>query len=174
MKKLIVIEGPDLSGKTTLANALSEVTGLLIGKKNLWQPKNEEEHHKIVDLRAHLEYGYIAANQHLLPSFILDRFIISNIAYPRFYKRNYDFSYMKKEHWTEFELKLIFVSLEDEKIIEERLKRRGDFLKLDVEKIIGLRKEYEKAFEEFGMPYLKVDGSQPVHLSLAKILEYIK
>jgi len=172
--KIIAFEGPDLSGKSSLIQTLSNVTGLPVAKKNLFKFDNEEEHHKFIDLKAEIEYNYFLAHKHLFTSFIADRFIVSNIVYARFYKRNYDYSYMKQEDLSDIDVRFIFVSLNDEKIIEQRLRQRGDFLDLNVTKIVGLREEYERVFKEFEFSHLKLDGAKRIDDNINLILDYIK
>jgi len=159
---VIVVEGHDLAGKSTLTEALSMYTQFPILNNRSYKFSNEAEHHKLIDFKANVEYNFFLMNIKLFPSLIIDRFIISNIVYPKIYKRNYDYSYMKKEDWKDIDLKLVFVAIEDEKIIEERLRKRGDFLDLNLQKIVALREAYKEAFKEFGMPYLTLNGSLPI------------
>jgi len=173
MKQLIVIEGPDYAGKTTLV-------GGILKKKNIYQHKHaahknfktEKEHHLKIDKQAEIDYFKTLEYYKTIDyPILMDRFFISSIVYPRVYNRIYDTAYVKASDWSR--LKLIFVSINNRKEIAKRMKNREDLLNLDINRIVSLDNEYRKAFKQLNFPFLEIDGSEEFELKIEKVMEYI-
>lgn len=169
---IVVFEGIDFSGKTTLIEELDKTTDIEICHhlKPSTIFKDELEHHNLIDFKAHTEYQIInQLHKFINKTIVFDRFIISNIAYLKLYKRKYDISYLNSEHWED--LRIIYVNIERETLVKRM--GRGDFLDLDVNKLMSLRDEYEKALIEFNHSYLRINTEDLFQENITKIKHYI-
>lgn len=143
MKTIIIFEGVDCSGKSTLLNSFSKKLGKGVMIKNLVKPRHKDE-----DVKS--QYQDIIN--------MIDRSDIDYFVFDRYYPSQAVYSYLRgndeiDDHWyTNFELVLlkkfnvVFVLVdEDLDIIEERMQRRGDDY-VTINMLQNLKKRYEHFF----------------------------
>lgn len=129
---IIVVEGPDLSGKSTLAKNLA----IKLGCKLIKWPYNSKILEKCPDESGETFLNTIKQFKDV--DMVIDRGFISNIVYVEAYDRDYDFTYIFN---LVEELNPIFISLEPTSdVVHSRYDRRGDDFvnKLELEKLIKI------------------------------------
>ena len=129
---IIVVEGPDLSGKSTLAKNLATE----LGYKYIKWPYSSKILEKCPDESGETFLNTIKQFKDV--DMVLDRGFISNIVYVEAYDRDYDFTYIYN---LVEELNPIFISLEPtSQVIHSRYEKRGDDFvnKLELEKLIKI------------------------------------
>lgn len=77
MKKILIIDGPDGTGKTTLANKLSEAYNIPIYHLTYYEDRDEHQRQ--------FDYFKRLVNEST-DGFILDRYICSEIVYANVYR----------------------------------------------------------------------------------------
>ena len=134
---IVVIEGPDLSGKSTMAEHLAEE----IGFKYIKWPYEKHILEKCPDESG--ETFYKTLLQFKDCNMVLDRGFISNFVYCDFLNREYDNSYI---HEVIKELKPLIIHLHpSNETLEARMDRGEDFIEND--KLYALRDCYLKHVE---------------------------
>lgn len=129
---IIIVEGPDLSGKSTLAKNLATE----LGYRYIKWPYSSKILEKCPDESGETFLNTIKQFKDI--DMVLDRGFISNIVYVEAYDRDYDFTYIFN---LVDELKPVFISLEPtSQIVHDRYENRGDdFInKLELEKLIKI------------------------------------
>jgi len=132
---IIVVEGPDLSGKSTLANNLA----ISLGYKLIKWPYSSKILEKCPDESG--ETFLKTIEQFKDVDIVLDRGFISNIVYCDLYERNYDNSYIYE---LVKKLDVMFIQLNpSEEVMTTRYINKGDEL-VDSNDLSKLKSLYEQ------------------------------
>jgi len=122
---LIIIEGPDLVGKTTLALRLAEQFRIPIFKHHKISSKKEWKN--TVDFIGHVTYDILKQIDFSKNNLIIDRFFVSNKVYNKFYYRPYDILYLKTLYEDFPTDNIIYIQLTaTDNVLIERFKIRSD------------------------------------------------
>ena len=165
-----MIEGADLSGKTTIVEKLVRATGF---KSFDWFSKILKERHfktwmDHIDLVAEVEYHCLKQCQGL--NLILDRSIISSIIYNRLYERNYDTSYINFDDFKN--VYYVYISVDKDTLLKRINERYED--EIIKEKILKIRQAYEDFFKkEMNKQYLHLDGNIDPEINVSKIYKEV-
>lgn len=159
--KLIIFEGIDGAGKSTLAKEIGKILNLPI------------EHHGPVKNKEEGKKEYFDFLKKCNYSVIKDRFMMGEETYSIVY-RGYKADYMEElenKLKQKFDVYLIFIDA-NKNLIEKRLKERGeDFLNLkDISKISKLCNEY---YEKSSLNKIKIYGENKFDYKIQKILNFI-
>lgn len=146
MTNILIVEGSDCSGKTTLINQLSKLLNFQVTKGSsfeLSQCTNEQLFEKFSEMTK-------------LNETIFDRFIYSNLCYAPLYK---DFAIITDEQRQEIESKIqdraIVIYLEAElETLTQRLQLRGDDY-VTVDRLSSIKEKYEEVMSETGLTTLR-------------------
>lgn len=134
---IIIIEGPDGSGKTTLAETLSRQTGFPVVHRT--QPKSEEEKAKMMD-------GYVDAIKKG-KNIIFDRCWYSEMAYGPIMRDKSVISYPEMYELEQLLTKrgaLIIYCIDKPETLWYRCSKRGEDYITDYDTFVSICKEFDK------------------------------
>jgi thymidylate kinase len=168
---VLIFEGLDCSGKTTLAD-------LIAHDQNFKRYKEYKELKNLVSFHDQLnEWSYFEAGSvaYMLPmfsafdDFVIDRFHFSCYAYTRFFKRQEFISFEKKEDLmfaTQKDIRIVYCDI-TEKTFDERheIKRERKW------EFNEQKRLFEEAITLSRFPVLRVDTNNSVEESFQTILE---
>lgn len=143
---IIVFEGADCLGKTTLANRVSNLLGIPVVKKDFsWVNKEDLTGSKIE------EYARVSASALMQlagsTDFIVDRMAMSSIAYSHAYKRVTDLDWAHEAIADADVCFVVLLSHDDEKW-SQRLRLRGEKL-IDREKLRLIDSEFRSIVGDY-------------------------
>lgn len=148
---IIVVEGSDASGKTTLVNKLSEQLNIEVVHGSSFeqaQCPQEQLYAKFLSM--------IINNKNI----ILDRYIYSNLVYASLFK---DFAIISKEQQNKLEQMLrdlhnakVYYLYADKEIIKQRLKERGDEY-VNEDKVESILNKYNEVIENSTLDIKRID-----------------
>lgn len=141
---MLIIEGCDLSGKSTIIKCLKNCDYFNDWKVfNYFKIKEKfpDTWLQNIDLCAEIEYNSIIQLKQF--KLILDRFYISSIIYNKVFDRKYDVSYIDQKLFQK-DL-IVYVSIDDDALIK-RAKCRSEDKKI-LDKLLELNQEYKNFFD---------------------------
>lgn len=164
MTKLIIIEGSDLSGKTTIIERVSKALNNGIIIKNAFKPRSKDEAGRIRE-----QYNFMLSlirksvkldkNEQFI---IMDRFYQSQMVYS--FKRGTD--EMNDRFYSRFETRLarienlevfyVWITAPDSDLEKRFYKRGEDYLK--VEELKTINKRYRSIYDKSLLNKIKVDN----------------
>lgn len=159
---LIVVEGSDCAGKTTLINALANEMNYSIVKGSSFEQSQctqEQLYEKFTEMSK-------------LENTILDRYIYSNEVYASLYD---DFAILSDEQRRKIENKikdkalLIYLEADIETLTDRLLERGDEYVKAD--KLPLIKAKYEDSLKQVTIETLKFDTGI---FSVSEIVEVIK
>ena len=177
--KLVIIEGCQGSGKSTLSNRLREEVKYSTLIKLCGLPPIEDQKYEIAQY--HREFlTMISLMSHLPITFILDRSFLSEHVYAKLYK-DYEFSNETTEfllYLQEMELEVLFVLLTaDKETLTERLHRPGkeqyQNIEYKADESIKQQNEYTKVFKRIPFDTLVLDESYQIEDKIRVIKEWL-
>lgn len=178
---VLIIEGSDASGKSTLIEALrKELKEFLVRKGSSFEHSkctNEELFKKFEGLVLSSEYeitGEGSSIDYLMPEkIIFDRFIYSNYVYASLYE---DYAILTAnqrkdiEFWINHEAVILYLTAPEE-ILKERLNNRGDDY-VKAERIPAILEKYEEvlATVDEKIPVYRIDTSVQTTEDIVKFI----
>lgn len=185
--KLIVVEGPQGAGKTTITDYLRNTIPYinlyrLAGTSDITEKGKKKAEDMYRDL---LDYMKKLENKNI--NLLFDRTFFSEENYCRLGYKEYSFTdvyneLLEKFSKLDFEIYYITLYLKDEKLYEKRLQRKDKvelkYVKFDVEKSTKQQREYLKMSDEIESKYpnihcLKIDNSKDIELTKQELKEKI-
>jgi len=178
---LIILEGVDCSGKTTVAHRLNRILPRCIYVKNGAVPYNSTDEHTINALKynySSLIEFFIKARE-LNLNVVMDRFFISELVYSKI-KRDYEAAH--DPYYAELSLKLeklfsdalggliVYVDTPLPLIIERIESRGEDFVKIEEVQLILDR--YNQYFTHTSLPHIRIPGTDEGFQMLLKHLTF--
>lgn len=152
MKKLFVVfEGVDGVGKSTLAEKMAEYfeVGITHNDKSYSYEEGKENSYNYIETMRNMETG------------VIDRLVHTGEGVYAPIYRGYDgtdyFDDLEEKMLEEFDILIVYVTADD-KIIEERLKSRGEDY-INIEDIAKLKENYQKFLNRTKIPYLTFDAT---------------
>ena len=141
---MLIIEGPDASGKSTLVNRIKEIDSILL-QKPYWPQKNQ--------------LSYYLHTPPLYAGRWLERYYLSETVYPRFKEGR-----SKLEDWQQFLIEsalhpyapIILYVRPSRETIKKNIRERGDYYisEGEVDRMVSL---YDEAIERSTIPYITFD-----------------
>jgi thymidylate kinase len=164
---LIVFDGIDCAGKTSIAAEVSKLTNVPIYERRKWPTK--EKWSSLVDFQGMVEYLLLSKIDFSKVSIIVDRLVASNNIYPKFYNRAVDLSYMEEirlNNVIEFYIRC------DWETISKRYDERGDMMipKEDLRKLYDL---YEDYYENSGAIIINNSNTTIQHCA-EQVVEHLR
>jgi hypothetical protein len=149
---IYIFDGPDLAGKTYLANKISELAGIPIVKKpfNLLKIQKDSLKSNDIELYTHFFWESLYPVGSYYP-LIYDRSLLSSLVFSKMFNRTYPLDYVYK--YLHDEKVKIFLITADSKTLEERIHIRDEKF-FNLEEIIRI----QDLFINFGQK-LKENGS---------------
>jgi thymidylate kinase len=170
----VIVEGSDLSGKTTFLEKLSKRMNCGVIIKNALKPRvsavdlSTDYYAEMTRLKIHYNSIFKAGNyfdddQHIF----LDRFFPSQVVYSVLRGKD-DFS---DDWYEEFEMtmrgKTVYIWIfEDEETLRQRYDDRGDE-HVNFEQILIVHRRYQQFFERCKLPKLALKSSDPEYITRA-------
>jgi thymidylate kinase len=170
---IIIFEGSDYSGKTTLAERLLKQTNWPIFFKpdtKKYFPNDWDRYQNFYTLLSYHFFLQWPKNSNL----IVDRLWLSAIIYSKAFERKDDLSYISPTKCHENGFKNIFLEISDFDTITERIKNRVDDKRIinRIYKIWTLYQEFFNANKD--MPgSLFLNGEDPIEKNFEKILVWL-
>ena len=170
--QLIIVDGVDKAGKSTLMSAVSKkIPGIVIKITDRPKDASPQQREKIKDYYRTV-YNFIENNPGKV--FLLDRYIWSEMAYS--FKRGYEATDDPELKQMETELMklnhlVIFCNPSIDKILE-RIKRSADDY-ITEDDVAILKGRYEKIFQESPLNKLELDTAKPIPQLLKLIYDKI-
>jgi len=166
MADIIIVEGSDCAGKTTLINRLKDSLNYQVVKGSSFEQStctNEELFNKFDEMTK-------------LEKTVLDRFIYSNLVYAPLYK---DFALLTDDQCRLIESKMkdkaiiIYLEAEMDTLIH-RLKTRGDDY-VTIDKLEGIKESYNRLIPQVELKVLRFNTSfMTTNEIIDEVMETIK
>jgi thymidylate kinase len=161
---LIIVDGVDLSGKSTLAKMISDIKCIPVIKKRLdilKLDKREKLNENQIEVITRFFFDSIfpLAKQY---DFVLDRGLISSLVYSKFFNRDTDIDYVYKYLFNKElnkDVQVFITYCSDENVLKSRFETRGERL-FTFEEILEIQKIYMKTVDYLIMneaPIIKID-----------------
>lgn len=168
---VILVEGVDCSGKSTLVEALSKKYPGILLKLN-YRPKDKSEQETLIYKRHVYSMMSFINDNRKDKSIILDRFYSSELVYSKV-KRKYDAfkdsTYFKIDKSLSCLPNLYIYCSPGNDVIIERLKQRGDDY-IDEKDVQALSDRYDLFYEKTTLNKMKVDTTKNIE-ELLKLIE---
>lgn len=166
---LLVIEGPDCVGKTTVCRALQKKLNWPL--YNHVKLENKEDWSKMVDFGGKVEYELLRQIDWTKNNLIIDRFYASSIIYPTIFNRNVDTSYL---NFLPGSVEVV-IDLNWNELLYRYDTRKDKFI--NIEKLEEIWKAYH-TYSQLHIPkYIKrleLNGNESVNQITEEILKMIK
>lgn len=165
---IIVFEGADKVGKTTRFDKFVS----LYNKQHTHIKHLEisnEDFKGTVDKVGHVEYNIIKQMYDPNKIYIMDRFIPSNIVYPKVFSRDCDLSYINEE---DFNIKYIYITADyDDVMSRSRTEDKYEY----ADYIDRLLKQYEQYFSNVKSDVLRIDTTtEGLNESILRMLKFVE
>lgn len=169
---LIIFDGVDKSGKSTLAKKLSEMLNIPYIKLNNISVKENEEIKDGISIATHSQLETVTQlyEKGVMKNAILDRFYPSEVVYSKLFNRNYDIQYIKQiERRFKQCNDVIFVhtkchySILKKRWNNEKLLNKENHLK----HLISL---YDNFYQETELDVIEIDTSKHEDISLVMLI----
>lgn len=169
---IIIFEGSDYSGKTTLVERLSHQVGWPIFFKpdtKKYFPNDWDKYQNFYTLLTYNFFLQWPKNA----SLIVDRLWLSAIIYSKAFGRNDDLSYIDPSKCYDNECRNVFIEIPNFDTIVERIKNRVDDEKI-IDRIYRIWTLYQNFFKNNDIPgSLHLNGGEPIEKNFEKILKWI-
>jgi len=170
---IYIFEGPDFSGKTTLAEKVSKYFNWPVFFKPDTKKYFPNDWDKYQNFYTLLTYNFFLQWPNDRP-LIVDRLWLSAIIYSKSFDRKDDLSFIDPKECYEKRLRNIFIKIDNFETIEKRLNRGDDKKILDrMHDIWKLYQDYYKLNDKINGS-LYINGEDSIENNLDKIVKWIE
>ena len=169
---ILILEGLDCSGKTTIADRLVSDLRYFTRYKEYKELKNLVSFHGQLEQWSYFEAGAVS---YMLPmfaafdNFVIDRFHISAYAYTRFFKRKEFVTFEKKEELmsaTKKDIEIIYCDISEKTFVERHDVKKERKWSFEEQKQL-----FEEALKLTKFPVTRIDTNNSVDESVRQIYE---